>query len=67
MTTDELQKLYQTTSLNSSIITAISINPDMNIIQDNDKEKYYEHLAKESRAWDKYFAILQQRFSKIND
>ncbi|WP_319505799.1 hypothetical protein [Bacteroides graminisolvens] len=48
MTTDELQKQRNIASLNS-IITAILINPDMSIIQDNDKGKHYDHFSQRSK------------------
>lgn len=62
MKKDDLQELYLTASLNN-LITATFNSTITGIIQEDDKEQYYAHLAKEARAWNKVFDILQQRYS----
>ncbi len=62
MKQNDLQELHLTASLNN-LITATFNAAITGIIQDDDKEQYYAHLAKEAKAWNKYFAILQHRYS----
>lgn len=62
MKQNDLQELHLTASLNN-LITATFNAAIIGIIQDGDKEHYYAHLAKEARAWNKYFAILRHRYS----
>lgn len=62
MKQNDLQKLHLTASLNN-LITATFNSTITGIIQDDDKEQHYAHLAKEARAWNKYFAILRHRYS----
>ena len=62
MKQNDLQELHLTASLNN-LITATFNSTITGIIQNDDKEQYYAHLAKEARVWDKYFAILRHRYS----
>lgn len=62
MKQNDLQELHLTASLNN-LITATFNSAITGIVQYDDKEQYYAHLAKEARAWDKYFAILRHRYS----
>lgn len=62
MKQNDLQELHLTASLNN-LITATFNSTITGIIQNDDKEQYYAHLAKEARAWNKYFAILRHRYT----
>lgn len=62
MKQNDLQELHLTASSNN-LITATFNSTITGIIQEDDKEQYYAHLAKEARAWNKYFAILRHRYS----
>lgn len=62
MRKDDLQELHLTASLNN-LITDTFNSTITGIVQDDDKEQYYAHLAKEASAWNKYFAILRFRYS----
>lgn len=62
MKQNDLQELHLTASLNN-LITVTFNAAITGIIQDDDKEQYYAHLAKEARAWNKYFSILRHRYS----
>lgn len=62
MKQNDLQTLHLTASLNN-LITATFNSTVTGIVQEDDKEQYYAHLAKEARAWNKYFAILRHRYS----
>lgn len=64
MRTDELQKLHLTASLNDIItVTFNSVAITIGITLEDDTEKRYAKLAKEAKAWNKVFDILQQRYS----
>lgn len=66
MRKDDLQELYLTVSLNN-LITATFNSTITDIIQEDDKEQYYAHLAKEARAWNKYFAILRHHYLVVKN
>ena len=56
---DPLSRLSQiniVATFNSAVITT-------GITLEDDTEKRYAKLAKEARAWNKYFAILRHRYS----
>lgn len=62
MKQNDLQKLHLTASLNN-LITATFNSTITGIVQEDGKELYYAHLAKEARTWNKYFAIHRHRYS----
>lgn len=66
MRKDDLQELYLTVSLNN-LITATFNSTITDIIQEDDKEQYYAHLAKEARAWNKYFAIPRHHYLVVKN
>ena len=64
MKKNELQELHFTATLNN-LITAISnsVTITTGVALEDDTEKRYAKLAKEAKAWNKVFDILQQRYS----
>jgi hypothetical protein len=62
MRKDDLQELHLIASLNNFITSTIT-----GIIQEDYKEQYYAHLAKEARAWNKYFVILRHRYLVVKN
>lgn len=62
MRKDDLQELHLIASLNNFITSTIT-----GIIQEDYKEQYYAHLAKEARAWNKYFVIPRHRYLVVKN
>lgn len=64
MKKNELQELHLTASLNNLITATFnSVAITTGITLEDDTEKRYAKLAKEAKAWNKVFDILQQRYS----
>lgn len=64
MRKDDLQELHLTAPLNNLIAATFnSAVITTGITLEDDTEKRYAKLAKEAKAWNKVFDILQQRYS----
>lgn len=64
MKKNELQELHLAAPLNNLIAATFnSAVITTGITLEDDTEKRYAKLAKEARAWNKYFAILRHRYS----
>ena len=63
MRTDDLRELHLTASLNNLIAATFNPAARAGMVLEDDTEKRYAKLAKEAKAWNKVFDILQRRYS----
>lgn len=63
MRKDDLRELHLTASLNNLITATFNPAVRAGMVLEDDTEKRYAKLAREAKAWNKVFDILQRRYS----